>query len=77
MALNLLAKKSPETAEMLSGMIRRGENPAEALNNYNQNQYILGQLGSWYSNPSVNPYTCYNQNRCGTCNGSYGNTCGN
>lgn len=48
-----------------------------ALNNYNQNQYILGQLGSWYSNPSVNPYTCYNQNRCGTCNGSYGNTCGN
>lgn len=48
-----------------------------ALNNYNQNQYILGQLGSWYSNPAVNPYPCYNQNRFGTCNGSYGNTCGN
>lgn len=38
-----------------------------ALNNYNQNQYIIGQLGSWYSNPAANPYSCYNQNRCGIC----------
>lgn len=40
-----------------------------ALSNYNQNQYILGQLGQWYSNPSVNPNTCYNS--CG-----YGSGCG-
>ena len=27
--------------------------------NTSQSQYILGQLGRYYSNPSVNPYTCY------------------
>lgn len=41
-----------------------------ALSNYNQNQYILGQLGQWYSHPSVNPNTCYNNyNGCGCNNG--------
>ena len=34
MALNLLAKKSPETAEMLAGMIRRVENPADAMKQF-------------------------------------------
>lgn len=40
-----------------------------ALSNYNQNQYILGQLGQWYSHPSVNPNTCYNNYNCGCNNG--------
>nr|DAR14156.1 MAG TPA: hypothetical protein [Caudoviricetes sp.] len=34
-----------------------------------QNQYILGQLGNFYSKPSVNPNTCYNNCGCGGCNG--------
>ncbi len=41
------------------------------ISNMEQNQYILGQLGSFYSKPSVNPYTCYNNyggcNGCGGC----------
>lgn len=45
MALNLLAKKSPETAEMLSGMIRRGENPAEAMKRFaSEGKINKGQL---------------------------------
>ena len=44
------------------------------ISNMEQNQYILGQLGNFYSKPSVNPNTCYNNygcgcNSCGGCNG--------
>lgn len=34
MALNLLAKKSPETASMISGMIKSGENPVQAIQKF-------------------------------------------
>lgn len=37
------------------------------ISNTAQSQYILGQLGRYYSNPSVNPYTCYDGCGCG-CN---------
>lgn len=39
------------------------------ISNMEQNQYILGQLGNFYSKPSVNPNTCYNNYGCGGCNG--------
>lgn len=40
------------------------------ISNMVQNQYLLGQLGQFYTNPSVNPNTCYNNcNGCGGCNG--------
>lgn len=32
--------------------------------NQTQSQYILGQLGNYYINPAVNPYTCYNSCCC-------------
>lgn len=32
--------------------------------NQNQSQYLLGQIGNFYINPSVNPYTCYNSCGC-------------
>ena len=41
-----------------------------AISNYNQTQYILGQLGHWYSNPPCDPCTVGNgYNRGGGCNG--------
>ena len=45
------------------------------ISNMEQNQYILGQLGNFYSNPSVNPNTCYNNYGCGGCNGCNGCGC--
>lgn len=38
------------------------------ISNREQNDFILGQLGRYYANPSVNPYTCYNT--CGCNNGN-------
>lgn len=32
--------------------------------NGSQSQYLLGQIGTYYTNPSVNPYTCYNNCGC-------------
>lgn len=42
-----------------------------AVSNYNQTQYILGQLGHWYSNPPCDPCAVgsYGYNRGGSCNG--------
>lgn len=37
--------------------------------NTSQSQYILGQLGRYYTMPSVNPYTCFGNTGCGGCNG--------
>lgn len=37
------------------------------ISNMEQNQYILGQIGNFYTKPSVNPNTCYNS--CNGCNG--------
>ena len=45
------------------------------ISNMEQNQYILGQLGNFYSKPSVNPNTCYNNYGCGGCNGCNGCGC--
>ena len=45
------------------------------ISNMEQNQYILGQLGNFYSKPSVNPTTCYNNYGCGGCNGCNGCGC--
>ena len=39
------------------------------ISNMEQNQYILGQIGNFYTKPSVNPNTCYNNYGCGGCNG--------
>lgn len=36
MALNALAKRSPETAAMLSTMIKRGDDPAKAIRQFAQ-----------------------------------------
>lgn len=35
------------------------------ISNRNQSTYILSQLGQYYTHPSVNPYTCYNNCGCG------------
>lgn len=35
------------------------------ISNRSQSTYILSQLGQYYTNPSVNPYTCYNNCGCG------------
>ena len=32
--------------------------------NTSQSQYILGQLGRYYTMPSVNPYSCYDSCGC-------------
>jgi hypothetical protein len=40
-----------------------------AISNYNQTQYILGQLGHWYSNPPCDPCAVGGYNRGGSCNG--------
>lgn len=37
------------------------------LTNQAQTQYILSQIGQYYTHPSVNPYSCYNG--CNGCNG--------
>lgn len=36
----------------------------QAAANGSQSQYLLGQIGTYYTNPSVNPYTCYNNCGC-------------
>lgn len=38
------------------------------LTNQAQTQYILSQIGQYYTHPSVNPYTCYT--RCNCCSSS-------
>nr|DAM64403.1 MAG TPA: hypothetical protein [Caudoviricetes sp.] len=35
------------------------------ISNRSQSTYILSQLGQYYTHPSVNPYTCYNNCGCG------------
>ena len=45
------------------------------ISNMEQNQYILGQIGNFYTKPSVNPNTCYNNYGCGGCNGCNGCGC--
>lgn len=37
--------------------------------NAEQTQFILGAIGNWYANPSVNPYVAYNT--CGNNNVAY------
>lgn len=54
-------------SQYIDGLRTELSDAKTALSNYNQNQYILGVLGKWYSNPSVDPYNCYNS--CGGCNG--------
>lgn len=55
--------KSPEQIQQEMNQLM------QQYNNMEQNQYILGQLGNFYSKPSVNPNTCYNNYGCGGCNG--------
>ena len=43
MALNALAKRSPETAAMLSTMIKRGDDPAKAIRQFAQEGKISTQ----------------------------------
>ena len=40
------------------------------ISNQAQTSYILGQIGQYYTHPSVNPNTCYNN--CGCNNGCSG-----
>lgn len=44
------------------------------ISNRSQSTYILSQLGQYYTHPSVNPYTCYNN--CGCGNNFGGCNCG-
>lgn len=47
------------------------EQARNANSNYHQSQYILGQIGRWYSNPPCDPYAAggcgYNRGGCGGC----------
>lgn len=45
------------------------EQARNANSNYHQSQYILGQLGHWYSNPPCDPCAVGGYNRGGGCNG--------
>lgn len=47
----------------------------EVLENRYANQLSFNQLGNFYSKPSVNPNTCYNNYGCGGCNGCNGCGC--
>lgn len=53
MALNLLAKKSPQTAAMIADMIKRGEDPSDALRRFASEGKInpkqLGELRQTYN----------------------------
>ena len=45
------------------------EQARNANSNYHQSQYILGQIGRWYSNPPCDPCAVGGYNRGGSCNG--------
>ena len=51
------------------------EQARNANSNYHQSQYILGQIGRWYSNPPCDPYAAggCGYNRGGGCGGCCNN----
>ena len=54
-------RDSTDGVIFLVGVFRRPDNTIY--------KYILGQIGNFYTKPSVNPNTCYNNYGCGGCNG--------
>ena len=77
---NAIHAEGEETRKMLAAQENAWlrdqlEQARNANSNYHQSQYILGQIGRWYSNPPCDPCAGYGYgyNRGGGCGGCCNN----